>query len=135
MIIVIIISIFCALVFSIFIFINIYELKHLCADEWNVKVVLLKKKERKSEIIYLFKNFNTRKEYIIRLKKGYLNKDYIPNEFLIEDSPKKEYYEYLKEILQENRTYIIMFGVINDNNQKKYLLSAKQTTNFNSNNK
>lgn len=106
-----------------------YQWKHLSPDEWDIQATLLKKRQRKSDVIYLFKNINTCKECIIKLKKIYLNKLFIPNEFLIEKSPKKEYYKYLKETLQENETYFITFGDIGvENKPKKILLSAKEIT-------
>lgn len=89
-------------------------------------VILLKKSKRKSKTLYVLKDLEEKTEFIISLNKSYLSQEYIPNEFLIERSPKKVYYKYLKEMLKEDETYVITFAVIDKEN--KFLLAAEQLT-------
>ena len=95
-------------------------------DVFKRTVILLKKSERKSKTLYVFKDLEEKTEFIISLNKIYFSKKYIPNEFLIERSPKKVYYKYLKEMLKEDETYVITFAVIDKEN--KFLLAAEQLT-------
>lgn len=92
-------------------------------------VILLKKRKRKSKILYVFKDLEEKTEFIISLNKSYLSKKYIPNEFLIERSPKKVYYQHLNEMLKENETYIITFAATDKGN--KFLLASQKKYHMN----
>ena len=93
----------------------------------NLKLVKIN--VRKTKVFYYFVGIYSKSEYILKLKKNYLLKDFIPKEFLIEKSPKTFYYNYLKTSLQEEKTYSVTFGEFDFDGFKKdnfYILSTKE---------
>lgn len=85
---------------------------------------LIKKNINRRKVIYLFCDKDNETKYILKLKKRYLQKDYIPEEFLIENFPKKLYYNHLKSSLIINKHYIVNFGTTGT--KQSYVLSARE---------
>ena len=85
---------------------------------------LIKKNINRRKVIYIFFYIYNETIYILNLKKRYLQKDYIPEEFLIENSPKKVYYNNLKSSLTINQHYIIKFGTTGT--KQSYILSVNK---------
>jgi hypothetical protein len=91
-------------------------------DFYTLDLSLIKTNRKKRKNLYVCFNKRNECKLILILKKGYLQKDKIPAEFLIERNPKKAYYNYLKSLLKINGKYKVCYGKTETN--KLYIMSA-----------